>query len=167
MRLEGMEIRRMQAGDVPGVVDIERRAFAMAWTCEMFLKEIAASADSVPLVMHLEGRLVAYAILWRVGRRFHVANIAVDERYQRRGLGTLLIRRVFEEALKRDCSRVSLETRVSNRVAINLFRKVGFRTVTVSHGYYTDNDEDALVMVRAIGKAVQCGKPSPKQSVRV
>jgi ribosomal-protein-alanine N-acetyltransferase len=150
MKVENIQIRRMHVRDLAGVLEIERQAFAMPWTSQMFLNEIAAAGESVPLVAHLGGRLVGYAILWLVGTRLHVANIAVEEGSRRLGIGTLLVRRAFVEARNRRCRRTSLETRASNRAAIDLFRTLGFRTVAISHGYYTDNDEDALVMVRAI-----------------
>ncbi len=140
----------MRVEDVPRVLEIERQSFAMAWTPEMFYKEISEDQDSEPLVALLDGQVLAYAIVWIVGPRLHLANIAVDPAFHRRGIGSALLGALFEIARDRGFGRVSLETRVSNRAAISLFRRMGFRTVTVSHGYYTDNNEDALVMVRRV-----------------
>ncbi len=150
MTPEPLRIRRMEAEDVPRVMDIERRVFAMAWTPDMLYKETSTGQDSLPLVALAGDRLVAYAVLWFVGPRLHLANVAVDPEFRRRGIGTMLLGSVLEEARSRGFRRVSLETRVSNRAAIALFRKSRFRTVTISHGYYTDNDEDALIMVRTL-----------------
>jgi ribosomal-protein-alanine N-acetyltransferase len=147
MKLEGIHVRKMQVEDIPGVLDIERQSFKMPWTSQMFLSEIVAGEDSRPLVASAGSQLVAYAILWVVGPRLHLANIAVAEHCRRQGLGSVLVRRAFVEARERRCRRVSLETRASNHAAIDLFRKLGFRTLAISHGYYTDNGEDALVMV--------------------
>ncbi len=41
---------------------------------------------------------------------------------------------------------LTLEVRVSNKAAQNLYTKFGFREVGLRRGYYTDNDEDALLM---------------------
>lgn len=150
MKVESVEIRRMQLKDVGEVVKIEREVFSMAWTPSMFLKEITAEEESLPLVVSSGHEFLGYAIVWRLATRLHLANIAVDKRFRRRGIGSRLIHQIFAEAKARDCARVSLETRVSNRDAIRLFVRMGFRTVAISHGYYTDNDEDALVMVRQI-----------------
>ena len=150
MNPEDIVIRKMGVEDVPRVVDIERRVFAMPWTPGMFAKETSAVQDSLPLVALAGDRLIGYAVLWFVGVRVHLANIAVDAKFRRLGIGRMLLERVFEETRRRGSSKVSLETRVSNQAAVGLFRKMRFRTVTISHGYYTDNDEDALVMVRSL-----------------
>jgi len=42
--------------------------------------------------------------------------------------------------------KMTLEVRVSNQVAQNLYAKFGFRPVGLRKGYYSDNHEDALIM---------------------
>jgi len=168
MTPETVRTRRMLPGDVPRVVEIERRCFRMAWTAEMFRREIESRPEGLPMVAHRGDQLVGYVVVWWVGPRLHLANIAVGEEARRRGIGTLLVERVFDEARARGCRRVSLETRVSNRGAIGLFRRLGFRTVTISHGYYSDNGEDALVMVCHVperpSKAQAGAEVGPSQS---
>jgi ribosomal-protein-alanine N-acetyltransferase len=39
-----------------------------------------------------------------------------------------------------------LEVRVTNYTAQNLYRKYGFSEAGVRHRYYSDNQEDALIM---------------------
>jgi ribosomal-protein-alanine N-acetyltransferase len=41
---------------------------------------------------------------------------------------------------------VTLEARVSNEPAIALYRKYGFNEVGLRRRYYSDNDEDAIIM---------------------
>lgn len=156
-RSDRIRIRHMRVDDVERVVEIERQAFAMAWTADMFMREIAASEESLTLVASQDDEIFGYAILWPVGPRLHLANVAVAREFRRRKVGWRLIRQVFAEARERECRRISLETRTSNHAAIDLFRKVGFRTVAISHGYYSDNGEDALVMVCVVPEEIQGG----------
>jgi [ribosomal protein S18]-alanine N-acetyltransferase len=74
--------------------------------------------------------------------------VAVDPDYQRRGIATRLLQRLFD--VTRDDQRrgYTLEVRVSNEEAIGLYESLGFERQGIRRGYYTDNREDALIMWR-------------------
>ena len=93
-------------------------------------------------------QLVGYVVNSRYVDAWHVMNVAVDPDHQRRGIATRLLERLFE--LTRDDQRrgYTLEVRVSNTVAIELYEKLGFERQGIRRGYYTDNREDALIMWR-------------------
>ena len=95
-----------------------------------------------------EERLVGYIVNSRYVDAWHVMNVAVDPDYQRRGIATRLLERLFE--LTRDDQRrgYTLEVRVSNADAIGLYENLGFVRQGIRRAYYTDNREDALVMWR-------------------
>ena len=76
----------------------------------------------------------------------HVTGIAVRESLRGNGLGELLLMSSIELAMKRQSRVVTLEVRVSNRVAQSLYTKYGFNQVGLRKGYYTDNHEDAYIM---------------------
>ena len=71
-------------------------------------------------------------------------NVAVDPDRRRRGVATALIERLFEEA--GDGERYTLEVRVSNAEAIEMYEPFGFRSAGRRRRYYHDNNEDALIM---------------------
>lgn len=75
-----------------------------------------------------------------------IATIAVDPRWQRRGIGRMLLR-ACEESIKQP--RMKLSVRISNHGAIELYEKEGYHTVDVWGRYYAD-DEDALVMEKVL-----------------
>jgi ribosomal protein S18 acetylase RimI-like enzyme len=75
-----------------------------------------------------------------------IATIGVDPRYQRRGVGTALLR-ACEGQVK--LSRVKLTVRLSNRVAVLLYEKEGYRTIDIWKEYYSDG-EDGLVMEKIL-----------------
>ena len=83
---------------------------------------------------------------WVMGDEAHITTIAVRESLRRKGIGELLMIAVFNRVMELQVNTVTLEVRVSNNDAQNLYEKYGFVKVGVRKGYYTDNREDALTM---------------------
>jgi ribosomal-protein-alanine N-acetyltransferase len=75
-------------------------------------------------------------------------NLAVDEQYRGRGVARVLLERLFEMTGDDVDRGYTLEVRVTNETAIELYRRLGFVETGVRRGYYTDNREDALIMWR-------------------
>jgi ribosomal-protein-alanine N-acetyltransferase len=93
-----------------------------------------------------EPHLVGYIGMWRLYDETHVTTIAVDLPYRGHGYGELLLVTAFAEAMERGSVWLSLEVRVSNEAAQKLYLKYGMTVYGMRQGYYTDNNEDALVM---------------------
>ena len=79
-------------------------------------------------------------------KEFWIATIAVDPRYQRRGIGRILLRACEEKA---KLPRLKLTVRISNQAAIALYKEEGYRTMDIWKGYYVDG-EDGLVMGKTL-----------------
>jgi ribosomal-protein-alanine N-acetyltransferase len=90
--------------------------------------------------------MVGYCGFWIAAHEAHISTIAVDPRHRGRGIGQLLLMTAIEEAIDLNAVLMSLEVRVSNFVAQNLYRKYGFAVVGRRPRYYSDNREDALIM---------------------
>jgi ribosomal-protein-alanine N-acetyltransferase len=90
--------------------------------------------------------MVGYCGFWIAAQEAHISTIAVDPTYRERGIGQLLLITAIEKALELDATLMSLEVRVTNFVAQNLYRKYGFKVVGRRPRYYSDNREDALIM---------------------
>ena len=90
--------------------------------------------------------LAGYAGLWLMVDEAHITTIAVRSEFRGRGLGELLLVSLAEIALDINARWLTLEVRVSNSVAQSLYRKYGFKPSGVRHRYYSDNQEDALIM---------------------
>ena len=90
--------------------------------------------------------MVAYCGFWMAADEAHISTIAVDPRYRRQGIGQLLLMTAIEQAVELRASIVSLEVRVSNLTAQELYHKYGFRAVGLRARYYSDNREDAVIM---------------------
>lgn len=138
----------MTLDDLDQVLEVEHGAFSTPWSRRQFVSELTQNNYAVYLVIKRGRRTIAYGGMWAVLGEAHVTNVAVRKEERGRKVGDLLLRALLVEAEARDCLKVTLEVRRSNLVAQNLYRKYGFAETTVRRGYYTDDGEDALVMVR-------------------
>ncbi len=103
--------------------------------------------DAAPVILPpAEEQLVAFLGLWFLLEECHVVTVAVREARRRQGLGELLVITAIELSLRKQQDVLTLECRVSNTGALALYEKYGFRNVGVRKRYYTDNNEDALIM---------------------
>jgi ribosomal-protein-alanine N-acetyltransferase len=142
-----LEIRPLEAFDLDAIEEIEQRAYPTPWSRSMFASELA-KPTSICLGAFEDEELVGYVINSRYVDAWHVMNVAVHPEHQRRGVASRLLQRLFE--LTRDDERrgYTLEVRVSNEAAIELYERLGFEARGIRRGYYTDNREDALIMWR-------------------
>lgn len=90
--------------------------------------------------------VVGYGGVWLMVDEAHVTSVAVRPEFRGRGLGQLLMLALFDLALKREARWLTLEVRISNTGARELYKKLGFREAGIRPRYYTDNNEDAVIM---------------------
>ena len=90
--------------------------------------------------------IIGFAGMWVLYDEAHVTTIGVEPAFRGRGLGELLLVAMFDEALRRGANWLTLEVRVSNEPAQGLYRKYGFAVQGTRKRYYSDNNEDALIM---------------------
>ena len=151
-RLEDLDIRRMREHDLDEVDRIERDLFSLPWSRASFLFEIADSKTSYAITATQNSNVVGYAVGWFVADELHIGNVAVARPSQGKGIGEALLENMLAEAEVRSTAYATLEVRVSNVRAIDLYRKHGFRGVAIRKRYYSDNGEDALVMMAEIDR---------------
>jgi ribosomal-protein-alanine N-acetyltransferase len=140
-------VRHLRLADLTDVEAIERRAYRTPWSRSMFASELA-KPTSICLGAFEGEQLVGYVINSRYVDAWHVMNVAVDPDHQRRGIATTLLQRLFELTADDERRGYTLEVRVSNAGAIDLYERLGFERRGTRRGYYTDNREDALIMWR-------------------
>src|SRR5687768_9283197 len=138
-----LTIRKLVYGDLPSVLSIERRSFGTPWSLAMFVLELSKPTGICLAAEDADG-LVGYLVCSRYDEVWHLMNVAIMPERRRRGVATDLINRLLEEA-GRD-ARFTLEVRVSNLPAIQMYEGFGFRSAGVRRRYYHDNGEDALIM---------------------
>lgn len=139
-------IRGMELLDLPGVLEVERHSFTVPWTDHAFHNELTNNLFARYIVIEHEGKIAGYAGMWTIVDESHVTNIAVHPDYRGKGWGAWLMRELIARALSLGMVKMTLEVRVSNTAAQQLYRKFGFEPAGVRKGYYADNNEDALIM---------------------
>jgi len=136
-------VRRLAYSDLPAVIAIERRSFPTPWSLAMFVLELS-KPSGICLAASSGQDLLGYVVCSRYDQVWHLMNIAVSPDHRRRGVAAGLLRRLLEEA--GGVLPLTLEVRVSNREAIAMYERYGFRSAGVRPRYYHDNGEDALIM---------------------
>ncbi|ADH98087.1 ribosomal protein S18-alanine N-acetyltransferase [Salisediminibacterium selenitireducens] len=143
----GVRIRFMDVTDLDGVLELENRTFSTPWSRDAFYNEIVKNQFAYYTVAEsAEGAIVGYCGLWVIIDDAHITNIAVDPEWRREGIGERMMSEAMAFAKKRGAERLSLEVRVSNTAAQAMYRKYGLQDGGIRKQYYTDNQEDALVM---------------------
>ena len=166
-------VRPMQPGDIRQVMEIERQSFPSMWTRTIYERELknklarylvacqqlddnapappeSRIAGFVRRVLRREPltreRILGLVGLWCMMGEGHIVTIAVRPEHRRQGIGELLLVAILEIALEAGQDGVTLEYRISNREARALYEKYGFSQVGVRARYYSDNQEDAVLM---------------------
>ena len=140
------EVRPMTYEDVEEVWSIEEESFNVPWTKADFQREMAENKLAVYFVACVDGKIAGYAGMWHIVNEGHITNVAVSEKYRGQGLGILLMEALFEECVKREMIGITLEVRVSNIAARNLYEALGFQEEGIRKNYYEHDHEDALIM---------------------
>jgi len=139
-------IEPMALGDLDAVQEIERRSFRTPWPAHAYRTELETNRLASYLVARLDGRVVGYGGMWLMVDEAHVTTFAVDPEYRRRHVGERLLLALLDLAVDRRAHAATLEVRLSNLAARRLYEKYGFRPVGLRPRYYSDDNEDALIM---------------------
>ena len=141
------EIRFMRLKDIDAVAEIEEATFARPWSRESFRQEVTRNAVARYLVAEEDGKILGYAGAWVILDESHITNIAVREDARGRGIGRKLTAELLQILSNLGACYATLEVRVSNLRAQNLYKSLGFVSVGKRKRYYEDNNEDAFLMV--------------------
>jgi ribosomal-protein-alanine N-acetyltransferase len=139
-------IAPMQVADVGAVQAIEQASFTAPWPPNAYLTELQTNRLATYMVVRVGDAVVGYAGLWLMVDEAHITTFAIHPDWRRRHLGERLLLALLDIALERRAAEATLEVRLSNLPARRLYEKFGFRPVGIRPRYYTDNNEDALIM---------------------
>ena len=160
-------VEPMGVDDVPQVMAIERESFPLPWPERAYRYELAQNQNSHYVVLRPAlaltpagwqrpwkwlGRrgprpaVLGYGGFWMIAGEAHISTLAVAPAWRRRGLGEFLLWSMLRRAASMSAFEATLEVRVSNHAAQNLYRKYGFVVVGRRRRYYQDNNEDAWIM---------------------
>ncbi len=137
----------MRAEDLAVVVSIEAASFSLPWTEAMFLEELSQDLGWREVAVDPGGEVVGFLIGRRYPDVWHLMDLAVVPPRRRQGVGETLLAH-FLHAADAAGAEILLEVRPGNQAAIAMYEGVGFRRFGVRRGYYSDTQEDAVVMLR-------------------
>ena len=143
---DGVVVVPMRRRHLRAVVDIESRTNHRPWSLALFQGELRMPT-SRHYVVALDGhRVVGFAGLMLTGFEAHITNVAVDPDHRRRHIASRMLIVLFREAIALGVADITLEVRVTNRAAQDMYRGFGFAPGGVRPNYYSDIKEDALIM---------------------
>lgn len=131
--------------DAEFIAEIECNCFATPWTAE----QVKNSDDStVFFLARVDDKVVGYGGMYTVLDEGYVTNIGVLPEFRRRGIGAKIVNKLIDFSKEKFLSFISLEVRVSNTTAINLYKSFDFKEVGRRKNFYRLPTEDALIMTR-------------------
>ena len=141
-------LRDASATDViEAIVGLETESFTNPWSRDTLVWELQNSdVTRVHVLRDGQDAIVAFCVCWVIFDELHINTLAVAPDHRRAGVATLLLRHVLAETANEGARRATLEVRASNRAALALYERLGFRVTATRPGYYTNPDEDALIL---------------------
>lgn len=140
-----LRIEQMTSKDIDGVFEVEKSCFEHYWSKESFKKELTNDSARY-LIAKIDDKIVGYVGIWLIIDEGHITNVAVHKDHRGQKIGDKLVQALVELCKKNNISSMTLEVRVSNIVAQNLYKKYGFKMAGIRKEYYSDNKEDAIIM---------------------
>jgi len=146
---DGIVVEPLRRRHLPAIMPIENSSYPKPWTLNVFNNEIEMMrrGERTYLVAREGASVVGYAGMMYAVDDAHVTNIAVARDHQRRGVATRLLAELAWAAVTRGSTAMTLEVRVSNVAAQQLYQRFGFEAAGIRKNYY-ENIEDAIVMWR-------------------
>jgi [ribosomal protein S18]-alanine N-acetyltransferase len=141
-----LRIEAMRLEDLDEVQRIEEASFSTPWPPNAYRSELMTNRLASYLVGRVDDRIVAYGGMWLMVDEAHITTFAVHPGWRRQRVGERLLLAFFDLARDRHARELTLEVRLSNLAARRLYEKYGFRPVGLRPRYYSDNQEDALIM---------------------
>src|ERR1041384_186993 len=157
--LKDIVIMRMSEHDLLEVVEIEEQSGLSRWGWAAYYAELQSGNRELMLVarptrassVKSGGPIAGYIVARETAGELHINNVAVRSEYRRRGIGATLLNRVLAEARSRKAKAAFLEVRSANRAAQALYEKSGFKAIARRANYYSEPQEDAVVMSLVLG----------------
>lgn len=140
------QLVNMTVEHIPGVLEIEQVSFPTPWSQQAFTYEIVSNNFAQYLVAVQQNKVIGYAGMWIVMDEAHITNVAVHPRYRGSKVGQVLMLELMRQAINLGAVRMTLEVRPSNAAARQLYKRLGFQDKGLRKKYYTDTNEDAIIM---------------------
>lgn len=139
-------IKEASNEDISDIAELEKATFSSPWSMNAIGESIAAGTHF--FTAHYGSGFAGYIGISAIADEGYIANIAVKEQFRGKGIGTMLVDRCIQLGLKTGLKFISLEVRPSNRQAISLYERLGFKNEGRRKNFYVNPREDAIIMTR-------------------
>ena len=144
-------VRFPELNDLDEISVIEKLSHPHPWT-EDLLKRQLENLSAINLLMTCEtGHVLSYIFSTYIKDEMEIHNIATHPDFRKKGYAKKIIRELINIAMQKKINDIYLEVRKSNVIARTLYSNLGFKAYLVRKKYYTDNNEDAVLMRYHIG----------------
>lgn len=145
-----IQVRPMQLTDLNAVMAIEPTIYPFPWSIGNFRDSLNTGYSC--WVFEEARQMIGYVVLMTALDEAHLLNISVAKQAQGNGYGEALLNFIMQKAREHGALNIFLEVRVSNKVAINLYEKIGFNEMAIRPRYYPAEHgrEDAMLMGMAL-----------------
>ena len=140
-------IKRATVSDVNSINNIENNLPKRILSFDDIINDIS-NPNTYYFIAQTNDLPIGYISVKNMIDHIDIISIAVEEKYRKKRIGTILLNRVFVLAKELNISSIYLEVRVSNKSAINFYEKNGFNLITTRKNYYSDNHEDAFIYLK-------------------
>jgi len=140
-----VEIVPIEDKYIEGILNVSMLSFPITWSKDSFERELTNKYARY-MVAVKDDVVVGFAGMWIIIDEAHITNIAVHPEYRGFGIGNMLMDSLLSICKLENVTAITLEVRVSNQRAINLYKIFGFVEEGIRKEYYEDNKEDALIM---------------------
>ena len=139
------EVRKMEIEDGAAVAEMEHQCFTDAWS-EKSILETLNQSNAVCLVAEKAGKRAGYVLAYTAADEVEIARIAVVEEVRRQGVAAAMFDALKKQTNDLGCTKVLLDVRKSNEAARRFYEKSGFSEDGVRPKFYSDPEEDAVLM---------------------
>lgn len=145
-KMTQLTVTGMLSIHVERVLEIEALSFPMPWSRQSFEFELTENEFAYYIVALVNQQVVGYAGAWLVLDEAHITNVAVHPDFRGKKIGRLLMTELIRRVLVKGALKMTLEVRLSNHIAQKLYQSLGFEPMGRRRRYYSDNNEDAIIM---------------------
>jgi ribosomal-protein-alanine N-acetyltransferase len=145
--MDSFSPRLADSEDLEQILTLEKACYPEPWSADHFVTEIERSYSRVYVLTddETDSIVVGYIIYWMQTEGASLLNVCVDPKWRGLGLAQKLMQVMIKDVVREEIPRIILEVRKSNENAIELYKKIGFKTMHEREKFYR-NGESALVM---------------------
>lgn len=151
LTLADFKIRELKYTDIRRLIILQKEVYegVTPWNRTVFLNELNGPFPVLYLVATYESEIVGFAGVRIQRENAHVTNAAIYTAFQKRGLGSHLLKELTVFAKEQQCKTMTLEVRESNDSAIRLYSHFDFTEKKMKPAYYNDG-ENGILMERRL-----------------